>query len=77
MKEFRKQLHNIKKIKTEIEEEEKRIEDGIKTKKIVKDTVRKEVLTGRVRKGVKLGKRHYRFKETIPAEERPEKVSQV
>lgn len=33
--------------------------------------------TGRVRKGTKLGKRTYRYKEYLPEGERQEKVSKV
>jgi hypothetical protein len=73
----RRELNNIKKIKGDMEEKEKQIEDGIKTKKIVKERLRAEKLTGRVRKGVKLGKKQYRFKEYLPTGERQEKVSKV
>lgn len=73
----RRELNNLKKIKGDMEEKEKQIEDGIKTKKIVKERLRAEKLTGRVRKGVKLGKKQYRFKEYLPVAERQEKVSKV
>lgn len=64
-------MNSLKKIKNAMEEKEKQIEEGIKTKKIVKEKMRVERLTGRVRKGVKLGRRAYKFKEYLPEGERP------
>jgi hypothetical protein len=42
------------------------IEEGVKTKMIKKKQLEDEEKTGRVRKGRKLGKRSYQFKEYIP-----------
>lgn len=69
-KEFKQQLHHIKKIKKAIEEKEVQIQEGIKTKAIKKQKLINEERTGRVRKGRKLGKKSYKFKEYIPTEEK-------
>jgi hypothetical protein len=76
-KEFRQQLHNLKHIKKAIEEKEKKTEEGIKTKQIRKERLRKEALEGRPRLGKKLGKKVYKFREYIPEGEKVEKVSQL
>ena len=50
----------------------------MKTKQIVKDRLKAENLAGRVRKGPKLSKKVYRFKEYIPEkEEIVEQLSKV
>ena len=49
----------------------------MKTKLIVKEKIKDETLKGRVRKGPKLGKKVYRFKEYLPEGEREERVSKV
>lgn len=69
-KEANRELTSLKKINADLEEKERRIEEGVKTKQIAKERLRKETLTGRVRKGPKLSKRQYRFKEYIPEGER-------
>lgn len=54
------------------------MEQRIKTKQIQKEELAAEERTGRVRKGRKLGKKNYRFKEYLPSEEdKADKLSKV
>ena len=68
-KEINRELNNMKKIKNELESKDKKVEEKLKTKQIVKDRLKAETLAGRVRKGPKLSKKVYRFKEYIPEKE--------
>jgi hypothetical protein len=68
-REFRQQLHNVKKIKLAIQEKEVQVASRLKTKQIQKEALAAEERTGRVRKGPKLGKKAYQFKEYLPSAE--------